>query len=70
MSAILSDSGQEILSEDVDRILSMAYDSFINEHNSKEYRYTDQEVCDYFDISQAELDKAKYTLSYEYNNRG
>ena len=64
MSSILADNGQQIfLAEDVEMILSMANDRFINEHRSLEYRYTDQEVCEHYDISQGELERMKRTQS-------
>ena len=62
MSNVLADNGQQIfLSEDVEEILCMANDRFINEHRSLEYRYTDQEVCDHWDISHEELERMKRT---------
>jgi len=64
MKEILSDSGQIILAEDVELITNMAYDRFINKHDNLEYRYTDQEVCDNFDISIAELDRCKRAFSF------
>ncbi|MFH1831502.1 MAG: hypothetical protein ABH827_01735 [bacterium] len=67
MYTILSDSGQTILAEDVQLILNMSNDRFINEHNNLEYRYSDQDVADHYDISLAELDRCKHTLSYEAN---
>ena len=62
MANVIADSGQLFLECDVELILNMANDRFINEHNSLEYRYTDQEVCDHWDITPAELERMKNTL--------
>ena len=59
MENVIADNGQLYLACDVELILNMANDRFINEHRSLEYRYTDQEVCDHWDISYEELERMK-----------
>jgi len=69
-NTVLADNGQQIiLGCDVDCILSMSNDYFVNEHNNLEYRYTDNEVCDHFNISHTELERCKFTQSYEFYKR-
>lgn len=43
----------------------MAYD-YDYSTGSRCNRYTDKEVCENFDISLDELNRIKYTLSYEF----
>lgn len=65
--SVLADNGQTILPCDVEVILDMANDKFINKHKNLEHRYSDEEVCDCFDISMAELERIRFTQSYEFN---
>jgi len=57
---VIADNGvQHFLEQDIELICIMAGDQFVNEHNNLEYRYTDNEVCDHYDISNAELERIK-----------
>jgi len=49
---------------DIESILYMSNESVINEQGL-EYKYTDEQVCKYFDISLDELKKIKYTHNYD-----
>ena len=67
-ATIISDSGKQIfLACDIEVILDMAYD-YTYENGLRERRYQDYEVCEYFNISRAELDRMRYLLSYDYNH--
>ena len=62
---ITADNGVQIFSnEDIENILSMAYD-YDYSNDSRKRRYTDNEVCDYFEITQNELNRMRTLLSYE-----
>jgi len=63
---VLADNGQQVfLACDIELILNNAFD-YTYESGSRQNRYSDQEVCDMWDISQSELDRMKYTLSFEF----
>lgn len=63
---VLADNGIQIfLASDIERILNMAYD-YDYSSGSRVNRYTDQEVCEHWDISINELNRMKHTLSYDF----
>lgn len=65
---VIADNGQQVfLACDIEPILDMAYD-YTYENGLRERRYMDYEICDYYNISRAELDRMKYLLSYDYNH--
>ncbi len=69
---VVADNGTQIfLANDIEKILSMTFD-YSYENNTRKNRYSNNEVCDHFDISQSELDRMKYTLTYDFchNNKG
>jgi hypothetical protein len=63
---VLADNGVQIfIASDIEAVLSMAYDC--DYYSGRRcYRYTESEVCEYFGISLSELDRMKYTLSYDF----
>lgn len=64
---ILADNGiQVFLACDIEEILSMYYD-YDYSTGSRRHRYSEQEVCEHWDISLDELNRMKHLLSYEYN---
>ena len=68
-ATVLADNGEQIfLACDIELILNMAYD-YDYSSGSRRNRYTDKEVCENFDISLDELNRMKYLLSYEHNNK-
>jgi len=63
---VMADNGVQVfVSCDIEAVLSMAYD-YDYSSGSRRRRYTDKDVCEYFDISLSELDRMKYTLSYDF----
>lgn len=57
---VIADNGVQFFQScDVEDIGRMASDSFVNENKSLERRYTDSEVCDFYNISQSELNRIK-----------
>lgn len=62
---ILADNGVQVFeNSDIEKILSMYFD-YEYSNGSRKHRYTAEEVCDHFDISQNELDRMIHLLSYE-----
>jgi hypothetical protein len=65
-TTVQADNGVQIfLACDIELILNMAFD-YTYENNTRARRYSDNEVCEHWDISREELERMKYTLSYEY----
>jgi len=65
----MADNGVQVfVSSDIEEVLSMAYD-YDYSSGSRRRRYTDKDVCEYFDISLSELDRMKYTLSYDFRHK-
>lgn len=66
MAQVIADNGQIFFENDVERILSDV-NSYDYSTGSKARRYMDQEICDNWNISMAELGRIKYTQSWEAN---
>ena len=63
---VIADNGQQVFeNSDIEAILSMAYDYDYSSGLGRRRRYTDEEVCGHFDISQSELNRMRYLLSME-----
>ena len=60
---ILADNGVQVFANcDIELILNMAFD-YEYTSGSRRNRYSDQEVCEHFDISLSELNRMKDLLS-------
>jgi hypothetical protein len=63
---VLADNGQQVfVAADIELILNTAFD-YDYSTGSRLNRYTDKEVCEMWNISMDELNRMKYTLSYEF----
>lgn len=61
----MADNGVQFYTNDfIEDVLTMAYD-YDYSSGSRVRRYSDEEVCDNFDISLSELNRMRYLLSYE-----
>jgi len=61
---VIADNRQQFFyDESISDIGRTAFDSFINENRSKEFRYTDGEVCEMYDISLEELNRIKQSYA-------
>lgn len=66
-ATVLADDGKTVFEIDkIEEILAMAYD-YDYSSGDRRHRFTEEEVCDNFDISLAELSRMKFLLSAEYN---
>lgn len=72
-TTVIADNGQQVfLACDINRILSDVYDKEVVTSEgikTTQYRYTDVEICENYEISKTELNRMKHLLSYEYNNK-
>ena len=66
MAQVMADNGQIFLENNVERILNDV-NNYDYSTGNKIRRYTDQEICDNWNISNAELRKIKYTQLWEAN---